>query len=1219
MKKLKRKEPGSASVLLTVIAILSCAGASASGTANRDGITIKEGPWLLEEDFDADSTLHAREGQTVLLRLEQGAKRGRGSSGPPGQNTSRLLVEETGTFEFCLPADEPHLTRLKLREGRLDQVGRGKGQGRGRTVLQVRPGDECGNATLAPGSYVLDAFHDERSVPPGKVAFLRLPDSTKLDGDPLTASTSTLSLLAWKHKGKFVRAPSAKGNLVATATTVDEYAVFNINGATSSFTMTDGAGEKLKNQANPSPVLCPKPLFTGPNRKDPNDSNCDSKIVDFYFRVPKATSFILTGKDTAWSEDGLYGYDSDFQINNNSLEIDAREDPAGAGTVFDVGFRGFTCTGGICDASKLKLQKGEVALFSADSYQGTAFVFSADVPDFSIYDAAASKGLAIGDNGAASVRVGPDTLAILYNDAQFGGSSLSTAEDIPSLAALGVSSLKSVEPRQYVLDSNGCVDCDLTGIDLSGLSLAGADFTGAVLAGANLSGTSLFGATLDDANISMAMIDGADFLDTSLRCTDLSDNDLTTASFAVANDPIAAVTDQGLTAVFGVDPNLGSRVILSGFGIGEGVALEGLWGVSRYAQGLLVTDSNRVLQVLDGNRTLISSVDRGTGPRFFEATGLTVDADGSIIVADFVRGALFRVDPNTGDRVVITSAGLGIGSGPPLNGPAIPAIAGDGTIYVTNAPGFNVVAVDPVTGDRTVVSDANTGTGPAFQGPGGLFIDADGSLLVTDSQIPAVFRVDPGNGNRTLISGMGKGTGPDLEAPAGVALDSEGSLLVVDGFLPGVVRIEPGTGNRAIASGPAVGSGVLFNFPLDIVLTDTASLSGRIATDFSCRLNLARSTLNFSTFAVGLWRYLDLRGATINGAAGATLSTLDAPVDLSGAILNGVDLSGSILDGANLGCATGSPNANSSCVTGEDASELCSCLESTNLTSASLVQANLESAIMWGVKLGRANLDRAAMSGAQLLAQSDGFTGAADISGAFMRNVQLDGANLTGVTANHVNFYTVSDFTSSDAKASAVGATMTNAKFNDAYLAGADFGGKATLQSTSWNRAILVGANFEGAHLQVNPVVGTRSDFSGAFMQGAVFDGADVTSALFTNTYWDSDPFDAKLLNVRMQNANLQFAGYWNDPAAPECVAGAYPSGNFSSPEPPPTDSSNFCPDGNVPGPGGCTFEETPKTPIEQAIPATTVCLDTDPPPESCVLPVPCTSTDARWTNPFLE
>ena len=200
MNKLKRKDPGGAGVLLTVIAILSCAGASASGASIRDGITIQEGPWLLEEDFDADSTLHAREGQTVLLRLEQGAKRGRGSNGPPGQNTSRLLVEEAGTFEFCLPADEPHLTRLKLREGRLEQVRRGKGQGRGRTVLQVRPGDECGSATLAPGSYVLDAFHDERSVPPGKVAVLRLPDSSKLYCDPITSSTSTLYLVSCKHK-----------------------------------------------------------------------------------------------------------------------------------------------------------------------------------------------------------------------------------------------------------------------------------------------------------------------------------------------------------------------------------------------------------------------------------------------------------------------------------------------------------------------------------------------------------------------------------------------------------------------------------------------------------------------------------------------------------------------------------------------------------------------------------------------------------------------------------------------------------------------------------------------------------------------------------------------------------------------------------------------------------------------------------------------------------
>lgn len=82
-------------------------------------------------------------------------------------------------------------------------------------VPRVRPREGCGRARLESGSDVIDATHDYRNVPQGKVAFLRLPGGTQIDCEPPTASTSTLSLLAWKHNGKLVSAPSAQGKLVA--------------------------------------------------------------------------------------------------------------------------------------------------------------------------------------------------------------------------------------------------------------------------------------------------------------------------------------------------------------------------------------------------------------------------------------------------------------------------------------------------------------------------------------------------------------------------------------------------------------------------------------------------------------------------------------------------------------------------------------------------------------------------------------------------------------------------------------------------------------------------------------------------------------------------------------------------------------------------------------------------------------------------------------------
>ncbi len=110
--------------------------------------------------------------------------------------------------------------------------------------------------------------------------------------------------------------------------------------------------------------------------------------------------------------------------------------------------------------------------------------------------------------------------------------------------------------------------------------------------------------------------------------------------------------------------------------------------------------------------------------------------------------------------------------------------------------------------------------------------------------------------------------------------------------------------------------------------------------------------------------------------------------------------------------------------------------------------------------LERADTDKQSESHPEPASGADPWVGSpANLTGAFMRNASLAGADLTGVIANNVNFYTIAGGT-----ADASNATMTSAKFNDAYLAGADFGGSnAVLQSTSWNRAVLVGTNFTDA------------------------------------------------------------------------------------------------------------------------------------------------------------
>jgi uncharacterized protein YjbI with pentapeptide repeats len=466
-----------------------------------------------------------------------------------------------------------------------------------------------------------------------------------------------------------------------------------------------------------------------------------------------------------------------------------------------------------------------------------------------------------------------------------------------------------------------------------------------------------------------------------------------------------------------------------------------------------------------------------------------------------------------------------------------------------------------------------------------------------------------------VVSGAGTGAGPALQAPGGIVEDVDGTLLVVDLSLPGLVRIDPMTGDRATVSAGGIGNGVAFSAPLAVTLVDSASLNGRIATDFSCRLILADSTLDADSVAPALWRFADLRGARINGLENTPLSTAEAPVDFSGILINGTNLAGAKLDGATFDCVAVTNVAVTSCEIDAPAGTVCSCLQSTNLESATLRGASMASAQMQGITLSRANLDGADLSGAQMQGLSDlngnliAFT---DISGAFMRNVDLTGANLSSVTANNFNFFSVPNALGRST-ADATGADFTNASLAGAYLAGAVFEGLMTGQSANFQRTVLAGIDFTDADLQANQVVQKPTDFSQALMHGPIFDNANVESGIFTGTYWDTMVFDDMALVVELPDANLKFAGFWHDPNESLCVAATY---GFQ--ETPATDGSNKCPDGSL---GPCDFTETPSD--DPPFPFATCPIDDVTDPASSCFDLPnsqtdCTMADQCWTNPDL-
>lgn len=209
------------------------------------------------------------------------------------------------------------------------------------------------------------------------------------------------------------------------------------------------------------------------------------------------------------------------------------------------------------------------------------------------------------------------------------------------------------------------------------------------------------------------------------------------------------------------------------------------------------------------------------GSAFPSPLGIAVEASGDVLVTDSVQARLFRLDPVTADRLIVS--GLEVGAGPAFVRPVRVAVEASGDLVLTDSGLVALVRVDPITGNRTILSDSGTGAGPLLANPAGVDVEASGDLVVVDNDLRSVVRVDPLTGDRAIVSGTGTGAGPALSNPIGLAVEPSGTFVVTDHDL-GVVRVDPLTGDRTIASGTGVGIGPAFALAHDIAVEASGEL-----------------------------------------------------------------------------------------------------------------------------------------------------------------------------------------------------------------------------------------------------------------------------------------------------------------------------------------------------------------------------------------------------------
>lgn len=502
-------------ITVLVVGALCLLFNSAARSLPEVAVTTLERPWVHEDEFELDALLHATPDQTVVLDLER-SERGK-RIGAIRKNSLRFVVEQERAFSFCIPEDDRHLVRVRMKKER------------GGTVLNYRRGHRCEPVVLEPGRYKLDIYHDGRGVPAGgKTAFVHQPQALGAADDIVPVTVPGFDFMAFRGaNGKIVtNATGGQAQQLGTvATDVGTSEVWRITATTNTkFTLTNGNGQR--------PKLCRDKggqIFTGTA-----DAACPQQFD---------TAELSTFRSTTVGP---------FQFNLAAIYVDGQTwigGPVHANTenllfwnsnseTFTADYQGYDCTTP-CDDTTLPLAQGQVALYAQCNFQGPAMVFAADKADLSIYDGAFAAGLGIGNNATRSIRVGSDVVARLYPEANHGGTALTTAADIPCLDAteLGNDTLSSFEliqesAVQYIISSNGCRNCILTGIDLSNEDFSGFDFTGAVFTNADLGGTDFTSAKLAGANFSSngTRLEQTNFSGTTLTCASFVNTDVSVAS-----------------------------------------------------------------------------------------------------------------------------------------------------------------------------------------------------------------------------------------------------------------------------------------------------------------------------------------------------------------------------------------------------------------------------------------------------------------------------------------------------------------------------------------------------------------------------------------------------------------------------------------------------------------------------------------------------------------
>ena len=255
-----------------------------------------------------------------------------------------------------------------------------------------------------------------------------------------------------------------------------------------------------------------------------------------------------------------------------------------------------------------------------------------------------------------------------------------------------------------------------------------------------------------------------------------------------------------------------------------GVAVDGAGNVyiaDRNNERVRRVDPAGIITTFAGNGEWGYDSDEDGGPATSALlnwpTGVAVDADGNLYIADEYNNRIRKVDTS---GIITTVAGMRrlpgeVGEeeeddedvGEPatsalLNRPTGVAVDTEGNLYVADRNNHRIRKVDAEGVITTIAGMADEGFsgdgGPAASAqlnkPSGIAIDEDGYVFIADRDNNRIRQIDPDGMISTFIGakdGSGEsGTEGRLAAPRGVAVDAEGNVYISDKFNNRVRKID---------------------------------------------------------------------------------------------------------------------------------------------------------------------------------------------------------------------------------------------------------------------------------------------------------------------------------------------------------------------------------------------------------------------------------------------